>query len=685
MFSKLVRRNVKRSRKENGLFFSSLIISIIAFYIILSLSHQDIMLFLAKMESDAVSRLLTMVPLFYGLTLIILFFLIYYASKFQLERRRREFGVYLMMGMRRTKLFAMLLAEDFYSSAAALAVGLPIAVLLSELISLITARWVGLGIIGHQITFSMQAVLWTAVGFFFIKLFAFLILSGKISRQQIGSLLVDTPEGAKKQHPSWVYGIALGLGIFCLAQAYGMAIDGTAWMRLNKMGQTLALGLVGTFVTFWGMQFPMGLLVKTRQGGRLHVFNFRQIEETVIRRHSVLAVCSLLILAAMCCFGAGIAVAANRGQSQHVLDYTFKTQEEGGEPLPIHSCLKEEKLDTYFADLFEMKVGHIRTTDDFENAYQMERVFSAINQAEPSEERYILMNNLSYATSPYLISLESYNHLLQVADLPPLALAPDEIAVYMGSQFVTAERLALLNSVLAERPEVTLDGNPHHLTGTVQTTNLITDGFITLSFALILPEEQFQYYTQGQCSVYLNGVLRADFVEAHGLMNAISSVNDKLSPLDLPYESHLQNMGRQMFYMVASSYITIYLSIIFLLVANTIIGVQFLMGQQKSQKRYKALIRLGATYEVLCQSARKQINWYFGIPTVVALISSLFGIRGLLSGILPSSAEGKIPQMMAISAAMILVLLVVECIYLFAVKHSSSRYLLSLMVPEREE
>ncbi len=685
MFYKLVRRNASRSRKENGLFFSSLIISIIAFYIILSLSHQDIMLFLTKMESDAVNKLLTMVPVFYGLTLVILFFLIYYASKFQLERRRREFGVYLMMGMRRTKLFAMLLAEDFYSSTAALAIGLPVAVLLSELISLVTARWVGLDIIGHQITFSLQAVLWTALGFFVIKLLAFLILSGKISRQEIGSLLVDTPEGAKKQLLPWLYGCAMVLGLTCLIIAYRMAICGTAWVRLQSMGLTLILGLLGTFVTFWGLQFPIGLIAKAEQKGRLHVFNFRQIEETVIRRHSELAVCSLLILAAMCCFGTGIAVAASRGQSRHVLDYTFKSQEGAGTADPVRQSLAEHDLTPYFEDLFEMKVGHIRTTDDYENSYRMESVFSALEQLPPSEDRDILLNNLSYATYPYLISLDSYNQLLQHAGLPTLELEPDEAAVYMGELFVTAERVDLFNSVLAQKPEVTLDETPHHLAGTVQTTNLITDGAITLSFALILPEESFQYYTLGKYDAYLNGVLSPELVQKQGLMNAISYVNEKLDHTSLTYESHLQNMGRQMFYMVASSYITIYLAIIFLLVANTIIGVQFLMGQQKSQKRYKSLIRLGATYEVLCKSARNQINWYFGIPTSVALISSLFGIRGLLTGILPPAVFGQLSQMMVISAAMIFMLCVVECIYIAVVKRSSSRYLLSLMIPDREE
>jgi len=43
-----------------------------------------------------------------------------------------------------------------------------------------------------------SGILWTAVGFYLIKFIAFLILSGKIASQEIGSLLVETPEGTKK-------------------------------------------------------------------------------------------------------------------------------------------------------------------------------------------------------------------------------------------------------------------------------------------------------------------------------------------------------------------------------------------------------------------------------------------------------------------------------------------------------
>lgn len=173
--------------------------------------------------------------------------------------------------------------------------------------------------------------------------------------------------------------------------------------------------------------------------------------------------------------------------------------------------------------------------------------------------------------------------------------------------------------------------------------------------------------------------------EGKSLMNAIADMNALLDPLGLKYESYLQNLGRELFYIVAASYLTIYLAIIFLVVANTIIGVQFLMGQQKAARRYRTLVRLGAEHDTLCRAAKAQINWYFGLPVGVAAVSSVFGVRALFSGILSVSAQSGMTEMMIAASAMILLLCVVEWLYMAAVKRSSSRYLLGLMAPEREE
>ena len=690
MFSNLIFRNSRRSRKENGLFFSSLVISIIAFYMILSISTQDVMIFLQKMESDAVNRLLLLIPVFYGMTLGILFFLIYFACKYQFERRRHEFGVYLMLGMRRSKLFWMLLAEDFLTSILAMLIGLPVAVVLSEIVSLVTAKLVGMGIIGHQFSLSWSAIEWTLAGFLAIKLTALLILSGRISRQEIGTLLSQPTNHPKKQMPSVIYGLAAICGSVMLAVAYYMAIQRIAWTKVSMMGLTLLLGIVGTMLLFYGMRALIALIVKKGKGNKqLHVFTFRQIQENVIHQSTSMAISSLLILAALCCFGAGVGIAGtNSLSSDHVIDYTFEdhTAEDSSQVLPnIKAALKENGLENQFSELFEMRVGSIHTTEDYDNAYSMDVVMDSLRSLPQSEDRDVLLNNLDYATYPYLICLSDYNRLLELSGNPALQLGEKEAAVYIDTEFTTVSRTAMLNQVLAGHPKVELDGNPIHLTGEVQSVNLVTDRSITLSFALILPDEAFLYYSQGMYDTYVNAVLSEQALDGNSLMTVYLDLNEKLDETGIEYESYLQNMGRQLFYTIASSYITLYLAIVFLVVANTIVGVQFLMSQQKTGRRYQTLIRLGATYETLCQSAGKQITWFMGLPVLVAAVSSLFGVRALFTGILSSRTRGTVSEMLLVSATMILLLCVIEYIYMRVVKRSSDRYLLTLMQPQREE
>ena len=695
MFSNLILRNSKRNRKKNGLFFGSLIISIVAFYIILSLSKQDVMVFLAKMESDAVNKLLLMIPVFYGMTLGILFFLIYFACKYQMERRRKEFGVYLMMGMRRSKLFIMLLAEDLLSSILALVIGLPIAVLLSELISLVTAKLVGMGIIGHQFTFSLSAVCFTVAGFLVIKLAAFLILSGKISRQEIGTLLASFSEKEKKQRPAFVYGTCTVSGMIVLAAAYAVAIQGIAWYAPDKMLLTMDLGLLGTILLFYGMRALIALLVKAGKTNRkLHVFSFRQIQENVMHQSTSMAISSLLILAALCCFGAGIGIAGTSRQAgEHVMDYTF--QDYGAESSQdalshLKTVLKENDLESQFSQLFEMRIGNVRNGENGNHVFQMDSVMESLEGFTQSEDRDVLLNNLGYVDYPYLICLSDYNRLLEAAGKPALVLEENEAAVYQDYDFTTESRMDMLNRILSEHPETLLNGTPLYLTGKIQSVDLVTDRSITLSFALILPDEQFLQYTNGEYEVYINGIMSRKAVKSGSLMTAISDMNARLDELCLEdmgieYESYLQNIGRQLFYMVAASYITIYLAIIFLVVANTIMGVQFLMNQQKTGRRYQTLVHLGATYKDICLSARKQINWFMGLPVFVAAISSIFGVKALFARMLSSGTKGAEREMLLVSSAMILLLCVVEYIYVTIIKRSSDRYLLTLMQPQREE
>lgn len=684
MFSKLVSRNSKRDRKNNGLYFSSMVLSIISFYIILSLSHQDVMHFLKQIESDAVNKLFSMIPILYVATLFILFFLVYFSSSMQMERRKHEFGVYLTLGMQRSKLFLLLLLEDLRNSVLALGIGLPISILISELISLITAKIVGLGIIEHQFSLSTTALLYTVIGFLAVKLAVFVLLSTKTANMEIGNLLAYSPSGMKKLLPKGVYLLASVLGILLLGTAYYMGMSGQAWENVITMGITVLLGTLGTILLFFGMRLFIDFLVKLGNNRKLHAYNFRQIQELVIQRSTILAVCSLLIFSALCLFGAGVAIASgNPGNQTHVLDYTFRdSKQETDENLDVNAVKKELEaagLVSQFSKILQIKVGQTKEHE----SVSFEEVIKEFKNQKDNKNKEILLHKFKQSTNSHLIPVSEYNELRKAANLPPLELTNKEAYLYMGKDFLPDE--SLVNSVLKTKSQIKVMGNDVKLIGEVESLPIVTDHEITLSVALIVPDEIFMSYTDGRYSNYVSGILAPELVKGKGLIRAISDTNEKLNQTSLGYESYIQNMGRQLFYIISASYVTIYLSIIFLVVANTIIGVQFLMGQRQSYRRYQTLIHLGANYETLCKSSEKQINWYFGLPIALALISSSFGVSSLLTGIVPASARMVMGQKFITAMLIVLLLAGFEVIYIRIVKKNSNKYLLSLMKPKRDE
>lgn len=693
MFFNLVKNNSKRNRNENGLFFTSLIVSIVAFYIILSLGNQDVIIFLKTMESDAVSQLLLLMPVLYAVSLFILFFLVYFAGKYQLERRSHELGMYLMLGMRRSKLFSMLLTEELWNSIISVAIGIPVAIFISEVISMITAKAVGLGLIGHSSSFSIGAVIFTFVGYFVIRLAALLILSGIFAKKELRELLSESQEKKNKTPNRVLVSIKLIFGSVLLVVAYGLAITGNAWNSIEGMGSTVVLGLCGTFLFFNGI----GVLFETflsrmKKKNGLAVFTFRQLQENVFLKSNSLAISSLLVLMALCCFGYGVSVSFNAGsKDKNVVHYTFHTYD--GDEKDIEEELKISGITEYMEEVFLVKLGSLR---DDENSFSVASLIEAVEMQPSSRDKDILINNLKYFDYPYLISVSGYNRILTLAGKEPIKLKENEVALYNGLDFSYGKTADILSSVLKDKISVEINGKEFQLKEQLFQNKFITDRSINFSYALIVSDEFMEQYGDKKYNGdFWNGILKEDFVKNKGLMQGIMEVNELLNKMvlsseeqnitPLRYESYLQNMGRQLFYSVAGSYTTIYLGIIFLVIANTVIGVQFLMQQQKTGRRYGTLIRLGCEYKELCKSARNQIKWYFSLPVVIAAIGSIFGVTSLFVGISTTQMKTQLGTLILLSIPIILVLCVVEFCYIIAVMRSSDKQIRGLMDVKRED
>lgn len=675
MFYDLVKRNSKKNRNENALFFISLIVSIVAFYIILSLQKQDVIIFLKTMESQALRKLFLLIPVLYVLSLFILFFLVYFAGKYQLERRSKELGMYLMLGMKRSKLLLMLFLEELWNSILSLAIGIPVAILISEVISLVTAKLIGLGIIGHNFTFSISAVIGTIVGYFIIRFIALIILSGQFFKKEVMELLSDSQAEKKRKINKAFVTIKFLLGSMFIVVAFTLAILGLAWQNIRNFGITVILGIGGMFLLFHGIGVIFEILLKKKSNkGELKMFTFRQLQESVFLKPNTMAISSLLVLMTISCFAYGISVGyVNNSKEEHIMDYTFEVNED-----EVKSVINKIDLNKYIDGIYDMKIGRC-----IEPGVDVKDFVIAMEKQPDSEDKDISINNIQYMDTPYLISVSSYNKILEIQGKAPIELKNNEVALYNDPQFKSGDTTL---GALKERPVLDINGEEYRLIDKCYSDSIVTDSLITISNGLIVTDDVFNKYTkENNISIYWNVTLNKEFVKEKGLMQAISEVNEKLNTTEIIYESYIQNMGRELFYTVSASYTTIYLAVIFLIIANTVMGVQFLMHQQKTRKRYVSLTYLGASYEMLCKSARNQINWYFSLPIIVAAVSSIFAVRALFTGTITATMKSQVGKLMIISIPVILVICMVELLYMYLVKKNSDNNILKIMDIKRED
>ena len=672
MFFNFVRRNSRKTRKENGVYFASLVVSIIAFYVILSLDEQDVMQYLQTIESQAVGKLMLLIPVLYGVSLVFVFFLVYFANRYQLKQRSHEFGLYMMMGMKQSKLFFMLMGEVVWNSLVALGIGLPIALFLTELINLTTSRLVGIGIVGHVFRISWTGLLLTVCGFFLVQLVAMLKLSFTMSRKEPLELLHENKEKSQAtMAPKWgavslVSGTALLFGTIFLGTAYALAVLYFREFDYRIFALIILIGLVGTFILFRGLGSLIGVYVKKKGTSTtgLSMFTARQLQENVLHQWSSLAISSLLILMAVVCFAFGTTSALTQDKATRTVDYTFN-----GDKKDIEAVVQSDEVAPYVDQFYGMAVNSYSAEEDmltYNYNPAWSGVLEEISKAEPSESKDVLMNNFSQAMSMYFISLSSYNDMLQAAGKKQITIADEEVAMY--SSDISSEPYKLLQELLHNEMTVEIEETTYTIAPNLYADNIVADREIYLMYALIVPDTLFDaHFTEADTWLW-NMTLKDDFVQEKGLMQAMLEVDQMLKKTGVSFESYLASMGRQLFYTVAATYTTFYLGVMFLLIANTVLGLNFLMQQRSTRSRYETLMMLGASVSSICQSARKQIWLYFILAISVALVSGVFGIWTLVTAL---PATEFTARNIVVMGLVVLLFIVIEVLYIRMIQRKS--------------
>lgn len=124
---------MRKSFKDYGIYFLTLILGVAIFYIFNSLDSQQAMSVLGSSTYEIIELMIQMLGGVSVFVSFILGFLIVYANNFLIKRRKKEFGIYMTLGMGKMQISRILLGETFPIGLLSLAVGLLIGILAPSL------------------------------------------------------------------------------------------------------------------------------------------------------------------------------------------------------------------------------------------------------------------------------------------------------------------------------------------------------------------------------------------------------------------------------------------------------------------------------------------------------------------------------------------------------------------------
>ncbi|MFM1654709.1 ABC transporter permease [Brevibacillus sp. B_LB10_24] len=708
MFSRLIYRNAKRSRKENFIYFATLVTAVASFYIILSLGKQDVILFLREFESNSIDKLLALMPIVYGFALFLLFFLILFANRYQLNRRSKEFGLFLMLGMRKERLVLQLLAEGLITSILALIGGILIGGFLAEIISLTVSKLVGQGIIGHQISLSVGAIFFTIIGFLFIQFIALVILGGRLFHQEVHQLLYEQMD--KKQDMGHFKGNVLNIlaGSVLLGASYWIVLYHFMDFAGLLLFVALGLGSLGTILFMRGFGKLLGLLAglserKSTKG--LRIFTLRQFQENIANRSASVAVTSILITLSIILIANGASTILSSGSNLYnrnssVYDFTVN-----GNSQKVEDFLTSKKMAPYVEDLNLLEMGRMkhqgeRLEDGMPLSFvDWSKLREQIIMALPSnyKEQVLSGEMQGYSissenpealnlfgvlemdtTTPYLIPESSYNGLLEAIGEKPLNLHSDEIALYFNPDFMPMDhldRLPVLDHILEKAAKegqslMSIHDQAIYIRPSIPMRGLVADRSVQIFSAFIVPDHMFEQLLDTETYMsYWNFRIPQKMQEQQGLMTPMMEARDLLKSSGLAFESYLQNFGRKLFYVVAGSYTILYMGFLFLIIACTVLALQFLTQMKQTGQRYVTLSMLGAKRNQMKKSMHRQVLWTFLLPMSLACVSGAVGIRAMISSVVIYIENQALLYPIALTFACIII--VILAIYGLAVARSA--------------
>ena len=320
MLCKLAWGNVRRAGRDYLVYLLTLTLGVTVFYAFNTISMQvDIAGIDEKGLAQVMGSMLGNLTYFLA---GVMAFLMVYANNFIMKRRKKEFGLYQVLGMGRGRVATIMALETVIVSVGAFVAGIVLGVGLSQLMTFFTASLFKTQIANFHFFFSVHAFNLTLACMLVMFVLTLLLNLRAVRRTKLIELMgaERRNESIKTRNP-WIAIAIFVVGVALVGVAYYRllrdgfpltATDSKLQEAMNQFGITTAMVTVGTFALFWGLS---GMLIKLLQSLRgvywrgLNMFTVRQLAAKVNTVCFSMGVIAMLLFLAITSVTCGMSIA----------------------------------------------------------------------------------------------------------------------------------------------------------------------------------------------------------------------------------------------------------------------------------------------------------------------------------------------------------------------------------------
>lgn len=627
MYCKLAFRNVKKSMRDYLLYFLTLTFAVCIFYVFNSIEAQQVMLKISTSEKEILKTLTQLMDVVSVFVSVILGFLIVSANHFLIRRRKKELGIYLLLGMKKSRVSRILVIETLLIGVISLGAGLLAGVFISQWLSIFTARIFQADMTAYQFIFSAKAFLKTLLYFGIIFLIVIAASAFAVSKNQLIDLLTAHRKNEKPavKHPVLTVILFL-LAVTCLSVAYQQVLKNGIRRFDAVLLREVILGAVGTFLFFASLSgFFLKLLqsVKGYYFKDLNFFILRQINSRINSAHISISFVCLMLFCTIGILSTGLGMnAAMEAGLADATPFDVELYTRSGESMSISDDLAQKGilLSEYTEQPYEFA--------DYINPSIARNVVITQELEKKLETKYFL-GGLSDPI-PF-ITLSDYNRLLDMQGVAPLTLNDGEIAFsYSGcsqglrdkieEKWNPTGRIELMEQTFSIYPKVLSTsivsfGGASNLALVVRDSVLLNeDGSLHANFA------PSQSYLQFNCMGDSEAMQDAFDSRVYSFYTEESN--------SLPYVISTRNIVDASYAgsKAIIAYVGIYVGLVFLMTSAAVLSLQQLSEVADNRQRYLVLKKVGADDRLIDLAIFRQTAIYFALPLFLAMIHSIVGL-----------------------------------------------------------